>query len=200
MYAFTNKYFEIKVHNYFYYFFDLSLSVKDYEKRVKELSTCYSILYTEFDSHMFRSYRNLARDRRVIILRNKYIPISFTLTYYAEGFESHYNTVYPNTYVAGTRPVYTKKMNASSHHSRTQILQKYYPERIKKQIREGRRRIAIPIGRILIIGRVISVLLVLALALFLGLNYNFTMESFIEQRNSFFSLFAFLLVVLLSTY
>src|SRR5699024_9284150 len=51
IYAFTNKYFEIKVHQYFYYFFDPRLNLEEYEKRIKELSKDYSILYTKFDSH-----------------------------------------------------------------------------------------------------------------------------------------------------
>jgi len=32
IYTFTNKYFEIKVHQYFYYFFDLNLHLTEYEK------------------------------------------------------------------------------------------------------------------------------------------------------------------------
>lgn len=198
IYAFTNKYFEIKVHQYFYYFFDLWLNLDEYEKRIKELSKDYSILYTKFDSHMFRSHRNLARDSRVIVLKNKYIPISFTLTYYARQFENHYYAVYPEEYAAGISPSYHKNMRESKIHPRTLIIQKYYPEKIKKRFKEGRRKTSIPIGKILIIGRVISVLLVIALVL--AVDNTFTWEDFLEQRNSIYLGVAFLLVILLITY
>src|SRR5690625_2821567 len=111
---------------------------------------------------MFRSHRNLARDSRVIVLRHKYIPISFTLTYYATDFGRHYYAVYPEEYAAGIRPSYHKNMRESNIHPRTLVIQKYYPEKIKKRFRKGRRKTSVPIGKILIIGRVISVLLVIA--------------------------------------
>ncbi|MEJ8767512.1 hypothetical protein WKU33_16950 [Oceanobacillus sp. HCA-5259] len=198
IYAFTNKYFEIKVHQYFYYFFDLWLNIEEYENRIKELSKDFSILFTKFDNHMYRSHRNLARDSRVIVLRHKYIPISFTLTYYAVDFERHYYAVYQEEYAAGIRPSYHKNVKESNIFPRTRIIQKYYPEKIKKRVREGRRKTSVPIGKILIIGRVITVLLVIALVL--SVNHTFTWEDFLEHRKSNYLGIAFLLVILLITY
>lgn len=198
IYAFTNKYFEIKIHHYFYYFFNLHLNLEEYEKRIKELSKNYSILYTTFDSHMYRSYRNLARDSRVIVLRNKYIPISFTLTYYASNFERSYEAVYQDDYVAGIRPEYNKNMRDSNIFRRTQIIQKYYPEKIKKRFKEGPIKTSIPIGKLLIAGRIISVLLIITS--FAAFNNIFTVEEFLEQRNKIYSGLAVPLFILLITY
>lgn len=198
IYAFTNKYVEIKIHNYFYYFFDLYVDLEEYERRVNELSRDYSILYNKFKSNMFRSDRNLARDSRVIVLRNKYVPISFTLTYNATNFERHYSAIYQDDYIAGIRPSYEKNMRESNVLPRTQIIQKYYPEKLKNRLKAGRREISIPIGKVLIIARVISVFI--AIALPFVLDSIFTWEDFLRQKDSVLLSFAFLLGILLITY
>lgn len=202
IYLLINRFAGVKVHQYFYYYFNLHIDIDEYEERLQQLSKHFSILYTEFDEYTSYYAKNAGfykpKYARKIVLRNKYIPVSFTLNYYTDKKEIEYHAVYDRGDSLFTRIIRSKNTRDVSVFPRTPIIQKNYLEKVRKLLEEGPRKVKFPLGKILIVARTISVILLIALV---GLTYKvYTWEAFLAVKSSVFWTIFFLMVLCLITY